>query len=200
MIRHNMEMKDVLGETKAFLKRPVGNMFKRWPSWMSGVAHLLSTHYNVNTIRTYTYKDGEPHYYLELFGEPSNVDIAEYVGHALITQAENLYKEFKKQPSNSYRKRTKKAFVGGLISGYKQKLDKTEQASIEKIESEDGCIVPAFNKKLLNEMFGKAYPRVRSIATHGSRGAGRSAGIEQGRKLTLSKGVRAGSSTAGLLS
>jgi hypothetical protein len=194
MIRNDMKMEDILGDARLFVKRPLGNKFKRFPTWMFEVGHLLAEHYNVKMIRSFVKdKDLNEEYYLEIFGEPSNVDIAEYVGHALITQAKYLYKKFKKSERTSFNRISQKAFITGLVRGYKEKLNENLSETTSKIEAEEGFIIPQYNGKLLKEMYGQAYPNMRTLRSAQSRAGGFGAGERAGRSLSLAKGVKGGS-------
>lgn len=217
MLRHDIEMKDVTGSERVWVTRPFGPLFERWPSYMWTLGSLLSDHYNVKCIRTYgpsmenSWKNSLR---LEIFGEPENLDIAEYVGHALLNQAEYLYEEHKKSRQKAkaegegfYGKLSKRAYMEGLINAYSEKLDNDEEKAKERVEdsyrnenniesnygSNDGTIIPTYNVKLLNEMYGKAYPNMRNITCSGSYGEGRNAGAKAGANLRLSKGVARGS-------
>jgi len=219
MLRHDIAMTDVMGSERLFVTRPFGPLFKRWGSYMWSLGDLLKEHYDIKHIRTWG-PNGTKR--LELFGEPDKLDIAEYVGHALLNQAELLYEAHKKEVSKektkkrleakeqgyyhrSYSKLSKAAFIKGVISGYSDKLDKNRQAAIEKVEvavaketaetegrqyhEGDRTLVPAYNEKLLKEMYGDAYPNMQTLHTSGLRGQGYGSGRSKGSKLTLSKGV-----------
>jgi hypothetical protein len=218
MLRHDIKMQDISGNERLWVVRPIGPLFKRWPVYMWKLGKLLSRHYNVNCIQTYG-PDGT--HRLELFGEPSNLDIAEYVGHALLNQADYLYEKQKvvhkmaRDEMNAtrsisstpiyMRRLSKRAFIEGLLDGYSNKLTMSTKSAISRVGVEcakeravlggskyvegDMAIVPVYNRKLLDEMYGNHYQRICHSQYSGSRGEGRSAGREAGLKLTLSKGV-----------
>lgn len=212
MIRYDIDMKDIDINKRLFVSRPFGLNYKRWPSYLWSLGRMLSNHYNVECIRTYVYihNVGMTHH-LELFGEPSNLDIAEYVGYALLTQAERLYEEAKKEHQEIQRKQkiedkkngyytytrrfSKPAFMEGLINGYNSRLYQDKKEAMKRVEKEyeeeNGVkgIVPTYDSRLLHEMYGKAYPNKRNINIQSSRGEGRSAGNKAGQNLRLAKGV-----------
>lgn len=228
MLRHNIAMTDVMGTDRVFVTRPFGPLFKRWQSYMWRLGDLLAEHYNVKYIRTWG-PDGTKR--LELFGEPDNLDIAEYVGHALLNQAEFLYEAHRKEVAKQKaidrlnrgeydfysrsRKLSKAQFIKGVISGYADKLRRDAEAAIERVElavaqekaeaegrayhAGDKTLVPAYNKRLLAEMYGEAYPNVRMMHTAGCRGEGYGAGRSKGEKLVLAKGVYSGGNNGRLL-
>lgn len=229
MFRHDIEVKDVMGSERVWVKRPFGPNFKRFPQYMHDLGRLLNSHYNVQHIQTYGPDRTKR---LELFGEPSNLDIAEYVGHALLNQAEHLYSEYKKESAKEdakkrleakeegryyrkYSRISKRSFMEGLVSGYTSKLhassnqarenvemsfakDKAESEGKEYVDG-DRTIIPTYDVGLMKEMYGNAYPNMRTTRSAGSRGVGRGAGHSAGSSLTLSRGVRGSGSKGSLL-
>jgi len=202
MLRNDIELSDIMEDKRVWVKRPIGKRYKRWATWMWSLGDLLSSHYNIKSICNYV---GNGMNQLEIFGEPNNVDIAEYIAHALLTQATYSYGQFKKKSAKeatdrrnelkeqgrfykTYKRISKRAFMEGLISGYTSKLAKERKVVIDKIEAEDGSIV-CCDKRLLKEMYGKAYPRLRNSHYSGSRGGGRSEGMAVGSGMTLASGL-----------
>lgn len=150
MLRHDIEMTSVMGTERVFVSRPFGPLMKRWATYMWSVGNLLRDHYDVKHIRTWG-PNGTSR--LELFGEPDKLDIAEYVGHALLNQAELLYEQHKKEVHEAkakqrqedkengiyhYRSRrlSKRAFIEGVVSGYSAKLRKDKEITIQKVEED----------------------------------------------------------------
>jgi len=206
MLRHDIDMKDVTGSERVWVTRPIGPLFKRWASYMWALGRLLSINYNVKYIKTYGPNNTSR---LELFGEPDNLDIAEYVGHALLNQAERLYNEHNNDESRErgYGHRlSKRAFIEGLITGYARKLELDKENAIERVgvmvakeEAErqnrsyvdgDRALIPAYNVKLLNEIHGNCYSGIKTRMVSVSRGAGFLEGKVMGSRLRLSKGVQ----------
>ena len=218
MARYNVSMQDVTGSEKVFVKRPFGDNYKSFPTWLFRIGNFLNDQYGVKCIQTWGPSYTSPRGYckntkrLELYGEPDRLNIAEYVGHAIINQGTILYEAFKLdhqermktdydyQLNNGYRKISKRAFMEGLIAGYSRKMNKNQRNVEAKIESEDGAIVPAYNEKLLGEMYGTAYGRTRTIRNASSGGGGRSAGDDAGSSLTISSGVTSSGNRGRLLS
>jgi predicted SprT family Zn-dependent metalloprotease len=227
MLRHDIEMQDVVGSEKVWVRRPFGPLFNRWPAYMWRLGDLLSEHYHIKHIRTYG-PNGTKR--LEIFGEPDKLDIAEYVGHALLNQAELLYDKYKKEVAaeraegirnGSYtpapngwgkRKISKRAFMEGLIDGYSEKLRRDladakrrvgeEVAQEEKgmaYEPGDCAMVPTYDRRLMEEMYGKEYPNLVTHTCSGAYGMGRGSGRAAGSKLTLARGVNRGSNSGRLL-
>ena len=200
MLKHNLQLEDVTGRKKLWLKRPLGNNFNRYPSYMNNLGCFLKEHYNVNYINITEYNNGKYIKRLEIFGEPMNLDIAEFIGHSLLNQADILYKAYlkdlakqrvlaKKNSGYGYysKKTSKSSFMAGLLSSYSKKLDKLKVKVLEEYQISHS-IVPMYDKKILKEMFESSY-NVKYTRSKSSRGAGYGAGSEAGSKLTLSKGV-----------
>jgi len=218
MLRHELTMKDIMGTDKLWIKRPVGAHFKRWPMWMGCLGMAICDIYHVRCIRTYTYVQGQGYrYYLEFFGEPDNLDIAEYVYHAVLNNGKVLFLEalrehnlkLKNDPiyrqNNSRwsyesgktraRKFTESSFMLGLISEWRLKMEQDKTRIEHELNSEDAsyAIVSAENEKLLEEMYGEAYPNMRKLGRSSSSGLGGSAGRRAGAGLNIGTGIRSGS-------
>lgn len=214
MLRHNIEMKDVMGSDRVWVSRPFGLLYKRFPSYMWSIANLLKDFYDVRFIKTYYGVGRNSLSRLELFGEPSHLDIAEYVGHALLNQAEILYEEYKLNRKQGYmvqdsdyryyRSRiSKRAFIEGLVSGYRERLEADTELAKGRIResygSNDMGLIPVYDERLLEEMYDNKYTRRRILRCYGSRGEGRSAGLSAGRNLRLSRGVSSSGNNGRLL-
>lgn len=194
MDKHNLDMEQITGNKKLWISRPFGPLFSRFPTYMWSIGKLLDEHYNVKSIKTYgPVKNYKHTSRLELFGEPANLDIAEYVGHVLLSQSLLLYEKHKKSRSKekfSYNKLSKNAFIEGVIIGYLKKLDEQKSNSLKEEKTHfKKNIVPMYNKKLLNEMFNNNY-KIR-YANSGSyyRGYGLREGQIAGNNLIISKGI-----------
>lgn len=212
MIRHNIDMRVLNGgEGKRFyIKRPVGPLMARKNSWVGGMATLVSNYYDVRCI--YTYCNNKRR--IEFFGDPSNLDIAEYIFHALLNQGEYLWEEYKNnhqakvKNDETYRQNigvynnklysriSKSAFMAGLISGYEAKLSMEKSIILDKIDKEDKAIILS-SDGMLDEAYEKQYNPSKG-QRYTTRGQGYSAGYVAGSKLSLSQGVRGGS-TRGLM-
>jgi len=217
MIRHQIKMEEVCGSERFFISRPVGPKFVRLPSWLWSLVDLIQVHYHIKAIAIQTggYKR-QKEYRMEFFGEPSNLDIAEYVFHALLNQGEAMFKVFKVEHTNkckvdpdylekftSYtyswegskgkgtRNRISQAsYFMGLFSGYASKLYKEKKIVEDKIKAEDGSII-LIKDEILKEMFNEYYhPRSsKGTAYNLKSNAAYSAGRSAGSNMTLSKGV-----------
>ncbi len=120
MLKHNIKMNDDMSD-RIYIKRPFGLNYRRFPSWLWQLGRLLEQHYNVKHIKTYCYLDGKLYYRLELFGEPSNLDIAEYVGHALMTQADYLYSKYKLERAEELKIKKSQGYINYHFNIIKRK-------------------------------------------------------------------------------
>jgi predicted SprT family Zn-dependent metalloprotease len=196
MSKHNISNMQVMGTEKVFVKRPVGGKHKRFPTWLWALGDLVSTNYNVQNIRTYcrNARTGERYMYLELFGEPHNVDVAEYVFHVVMSQGESLYQKHKKDPNRrkGWGKLTKPAFMQGLIRGYKATLN--EHRADEVVTDEETALLLA-DDAILNEKYRQAYPRMTNTKIAGPQGSGGAAGERAGSGINVRQGVKGGKGT-----
>jgi hypothetical protein len=195
MSAHNLSNFDVLGADKVFVRRPVGGKHKRFPTWLWTLADLVSEHYGVQNIRAYTRDyDGVVYSYLELFGEPSCVDVAEYVFHVVMVRAEALYENHKRDGNRKRdrkRKLSKPAFMKGLVAGYRSTLDESKHEMEKSYTDKQRSLVLA-NDKLLQEKYNEAYPQMKMV-THASKGAGFKEGQEAGEGLVVAPSIGADS-------
>lgn len=200
MLRYNLEIADIVNTGEFFVQRPVTAEISPWPTYLSSIGYLMSQFYNVQYIRCFA--NGKAGY-LEYFGTPGNVDIAEYITHVLLQQGESLYKDFLKahrqrRASGFYcRNASKAAFMSGLIEGYRQKLAAQKAVILSQMKTEVNgehkCVLVSTSKRVLDEKYKSVYnPKYKSMP--GPRGEGFSNGREAGGRLTINPGVKGGGS------
>lgn len=188
MDTYNLSNEDIIGMTKIFVKRPVGGLHERFPTWLWDLGHLVCKNYGVQNIRTYTYDRSSKQYcFLELFGEPHNVDIAEYVFHVVMAQGESLYEKYKKSERNSEHRLSKASFMKGLISGYSSTL-KIAKNDIVHTNAESALI--SANDFMLKEKHRQAYPKMTTVKTAGPCGDGYWAGKRAGEGIVVRSGLK----------
>jgi hypothetical protein len=109
MARHSIDMRLICGSDRLFLPRPVGPLRKQWPSWEGSLSALVAKFYGVERIilRAYVYNEGLMQY-MSLYGEPSNLDIAEYVYCAILNVGEMLYRRYLAERKAEHSERVKK--------------------------------------------------------------------------------------------
>lgn len=199
MFKHNLSMVDIHGEESIYAKRSVGESYKRFPSYLFDVAGLVSEFYGVKYIRSYHFVlDGinkNSRYHIEFFGTPEKLDVAEYIYNAILNNAEILYKDFKNSEDRAigYRKISKKAFITGLVEGYKEKLKSTLKESeyeYQRAHDFEDTALLKMDDPMLKERYNDAYSHRRSIGYQASSGSGREAGREAGRSLSINQAVK----------
>jgi len=129
MVKYNVDKGSRQLQERQFIRRPVGQMYKKLPSYFFDICALLGTHYFVQYLKNHVpivYKDtGEPSgkylYYIELFGEKENIEIAAYIFDVLFRQGEQLWEIFKwqmKQQCIPIRGNfTKGSYLRGVFAG-----------------------------------------------------------------------------------
>ena len=194
MLQHNLEMIDVNSEAgagKVFVQRPVGLLFKRLPSYYHTLGNLLSNHYFVNYIQTYTEVRTEEgsswHTRIELFGETSNVDAAEYVCNQLIEQAESLWKRRRKELANP----EKRSFFMGLFDGFSRRLEQQSREDEEDLSPEKRELILR-EAAYREEQYLGTYPNARTTRrTTQYDGASHAAGVSASDDVRIRPGVSA---------
>ena len=218
MVKHNVDMNHIHGidnaNTTFYTFRPVGPLVSGHKTWLGQISYLISQYYNVQSIwqGCYDSRTGTRMKRIEFYGTPDNLDVAEYVFHALITQAEFLYQQFKleQQRLNYIQKHdptyvkgwrqtriSKRAFMRGLVTGYTQKLQQSKKVVFDTITPDDKSIILR-NDKLLREAYEEEYNPC-NLNYGRSRGRGYSDGHKAGSNLTLARGVSSTSNSRQLL-
>jgi hypothetical protein len=197
MVKHNVNMASVSGSDKFFIVRPVGRVYKNMPSYMTVLRDIVKTYYFVRTISTYMHVHTGTGYrasrriYIEMFGEKHNVDLAEYVYHSLLYNAELSWKEFsaqsKKEGLRIRGNFSKSAFIRGLFDGYENKL--ASYQSILNDEQPEALVL--MSDPLIDEMFKKQYPHMRNKNCYCAHGGGYKVGYEKGQTMKIARGVAA---------
>ena len=194
MHSYNLTQEQITGSEKTYVQRPVGGKHKRFPTWLWDLGNLVSDYYYVKYIRSCERdRNFNSYYYIELFGDPSNVDVAEYVFHVLMYQGLKAYEEHKNNPNrnHSYRKLSKVAFMKGVIRGYRSKLGAVNKETVT--EEEYGIIKK--NDAVLKEEYEKSYPNMKNVSVARAVGDGAESGFNAGKNITINDGVKSSSST-----
>jgi hypothetical protein len=200
MMRHNIGLHNITGRSEPYVYRILGGMKKVLPSYMCTLGRLLKNYYNIEYIIMTTYYPKRV--YIEIFGEPSNLDVAEYIGKSLLVQAHRLFEEYKvTHPGNQYERNSRAAFITGVIEGYSSTLHKDETEVKEKIDIEDSNAIMTLNqsKELRRDAFERQYNPRKRHGSYGASGKGYGAGCAAGAKIKLSKGVGCGAKSSGKL-
>lgn len=213
MIKHNVSMQNIQGvQSNTFYAfRPVGPLVDGHKTWLGQISTLVCTFYNVQSIWLHCKNKRR----LEFFGTKDNLDVAEYVFHALLTQAEYFWEQYKSehqskfkndpnyrsQIGNSYNgnshRISKRAFIQGLVTGYQSKLRKEQSVVLDSISPNDKAIISA-NDGILRDTFEKKY-NPRKLTATSTTGQGYSDGHAIGKNLTLAQGITRSTSNRSLI-
>lgn len=200
MTKHNVSTTEVYGidtDDQLFLFRPVGGILKKGSRWkhLFLLCDILQKHYFVEGIWSWT-RGGR---YYEIMGTPENLDVAEYVYHAILNQGEALYRQYKKEGNRG----TRYQFLYNLFKGYRAKLNEQKERTKKKVSEERGSTVDELNAlihqgdKLLKDLYHKRYPDIQHISGNGARYNDKA--YRQGKNLTLNTGVNAGGNRGRLI-
>lgn len=141
------------------------------------------------------FNHGRGIFYLEVIGDKTSVELAEYVAHFLNHELEVMWKVVKKMNPTFKSIAAKNSFLKGVSKGY-----------IEKIESQKKMSAQSFELALIEKNLALQLKTVYSRLGHSAMGGGahhsdaNAAGIESGRNLSIKPGVSNNSKTTFLLS
>ncbi|MBC7428383.1 MAG: DUF2786 domain-containing protein [Bacteriovorax sp.] len=123
-------------------------------------------------------------FYLEVIGDRTSVELAEYIAHFLDHELEVMWKEVKKKNPEFKNITAKNSFLRGVSKGY-----------IEKIESQKKKSAQSFELVLIEKNLQKQLKTVYSRIGHSSMSAGshhsgaNAAGVESGKNLSIRPGI-----------
>ena len=128
---------------------------------------------------------------LEITGTRSNVKIAEYVFHYILSFAESSWREYKNSHPGC---RSRSGYMTGVVTGFKEKLQAEQQARTEQQARgkgpEQAALVAVDDTRLIRH-FQQRYPRIRTRTVYHSSAsaAAYSSGKARGRNLNIARGV-----------
>ncbi|MEO0447284.1 MAG: SprT-like domain-containing protein [Verrucomicrobiota bacterium] len=164
---------------RVYVQRPIGPLFSRMPAYYHQLGNILSNYYEVNYIQVYhEVLDAEERQWktgLEVFGERSAVDVAEFVGHQLMMQGDSFWQVERRLLTQ----KNKRSFLSGLFSEYAERLEREKEEEESRLPRETLAII-ALTRKELDERYQEAYPgrrrkALRGVAINESLQAGRNA-------------------------
>lgn len=196
MQRYNIRMakKD---KSKILISRPIGILWKKMPNYLWSLMRTLQSHYNVKFIQAYTRisENGfsRKYHYMEIFGSPENLDVAEYTAYYLIREAENKWNDFKLSDKYVKGQHGKIQWQKNFMYGFANKLNKRHDKVTERFSREVGMksLILA-NDKMLEEAYDKAYPNRRNISAFSSCRRSGEGGREAGYNTEVHGGIRGG--------
>ncbi|MFO7751328.1 MAG: DUF2786 domain-containing protein [Desulfobacteraceae bacterium] len=156
-------------------------------------AIILQDHYFVKTVWTSAYLPEKERMgkVLEISGTLSNVKIADYVFHYILTYAEKCWHDYKKENPSC---RSRSGFMAGVVNGFSQKLDQ-QNAACEAQQKHAGNHMETAPVKVedakLSQYYHHRYPSISTstIRCSSSSQAAYRSGESQGKQLTISRGI-----------
>ena len=176
---------DTGNEQDHYSFRPVRLAQKRIPGYLWSICAMVEEFYFCRYIsRGIRHSDGTRYQVIEFYGLPENLELADYVFHYLLHHGEREWMEYKAK--HGLKGRTKKsAFMHGLFSGFRRKLEKQNKQLVKET-----ALVWTRDPKL-DAFYRKRNPRVTtSKRTFNDYSDAREAGVGRGEKLTIVPGVK----------
>ena len=188
MLRHNLEGVEA-GRPRDYGFRHLGKPTGRINEAERIIAVILSEHFFVDVIWVPVWRplEGKRGSVLEICGSPENLELAEYVYGFLLHTAEALWKAHKREHAIRGN-RDRRAFVAGVVSGFREKLREEQRK-----QTEQGLVWVGDAE--LAGYFKTRHPNVRTTRHRSSaHNLAHVEGRSAGRKIVLHKGVSTGSS------
>lgn len=127
LVKYNLDLKE--SNETTYLSRIFPQ--KRNSAKLRAISSIVSTFF-VHSIFNY----GNGVMYLELLGEKTNIEIAEYVAHFLNQKFDMLWEQTKKEHAYLKGLASKNSFFRGLAQGYLHKTRMHSSAALIKIEQQ----------------------------------------------------------------
>jgi len=207
------------------MARPVGKIYTKVPDYVKTLARTVSNYYFVKHIyivhehKNYGRQGPGDKRYIEFYGEPHNVDIAEYLFHFLLLEGERQWKEFQKtdQYVNRFAKRnsendyydddyeyrngkkrknrksvySKVSFLTGFYNGFDNKLCEKQTKVSNKLKKENPTTsLPVLGEDVLLKERYKAHYNPTTWHSGGRSGYG--GGYSDGRAAGENVRIRQG--------
>jgi len=140
------------------------------------------------------FNHGRGIFYLEVIGDKTSVELADYVAHFLDLELEVIWKETQKENPHLRGQSSKNSFFKGVALGYIEKIEK------QKSNIATGSELVAIEKNI-QKYLRIVYPRIG----HSSLSAGKhiadahSAGVSRGSNLSIKPAINAGKSSKNFL-
>lgn len=192
MLKYNLDATQV--EEPRYAHRFLGESTGRVPHHRYVIAGLLQEFFFVQCIwiDSFSVHSGVRGHRLEVMGTPANVEMAEYVHDCLVRQCEALWQAYKRE--HGVKDRTaKRAYMDGLLTGFRRQLRRTTK------ESEERGLVWVGDPGL-DAFAERRHPRTTRarLAAVGSSRV-REHGVSAGERMRLHRPVSAASSRGRLL-
>lgn len=123
-------------------------------------------------------------FYLEVIGDKTSVELADYVANFLNSELDRLWKITKKENPQFKTITAKNSFFRGVAKGYVEKIEKQKKAHAQ---SSDLILIETNLSKKLQIVYSRiGHTTLGSGATHSGASA---AGVETGKNLSIKPGI-----------
>jgi hypothetical protein len=183
MLRHNIEQLS-LDREEGYTHRQLGRTTGRVSEAESILGAILQEHFFVDVIWVYAFRPLEEKYgrVMEVCGRSENIELADYVHDFLTRMGERLWEEHK-VTTGIRRNRDRRAFVAGVMSGFRDQLDE------QKSEQVGGGLIWLGDPKL-GDYFKRRHPMITTNRYYERAGdAARDTGRSAGSKIVLHRGI-----------
>ncbi len=171
LLKHNLDPSYIEAEDKILMKRILTQ--KKEDGKMRAIARILETFF-VSVI----YRKGAGLVCLEILGDPTNVEIAEYVAGYLEVELDKLWKQSKLKGMIA-----KNSFFHGIAKGYYEKANALKN-------NYNASSLMVIEKKLI-EAKSLVYPKLtRSTSSRGHCSSSSALGEAAGKGLTINPGLK----------
>lgn len=185
MLQHNIDQLSV-ERSDGYAHRQLGRITGRVSEAESMLGTILQDHFFVDVIWVYAYRPLDKKYgrVMEVCGRSENIELADYVHDFVSRTAERLWKEHK-LAAGVRSNRDRRAFVAGVMSGFREQLDKqkTQQTGSGLIWLGDPGLGKYFERRHPNVSTRRFYEGTGDLA--------RDKGHHAGSKIVLHRGLNA---------
>jgi hypothetical protein len=193
LLKYNLDLGEV-ESARLYETRCLGRPSPRIQEYEYTLGRILEEHFFVAIIWLSTYDPLADRCVriLQASGTPENLDIAAYVHAYVMNLVEPLWRE--RKLSAGAAGGTRLQYLAGLLRGFEEKLDREKRS----LKEERGLVWRG--DPGLAAYFDHLHPRTRSVGGWGVARSGLyDAGVQDGRKLTIRRGMKGGPQNRGRL-
>ena len=177
LLKHHLDLRYVQEEETILLKRPIKQ--KKADEKFYTISRIVRTFF----VETVLGKTSDGHIYLEIFGDPSHIEVAEYVTLFLQEELDRLWQAAQKNNPHLKGLVAKNSFFRGLALGYLEKVQSAER----QCGQETSCALILLEKKLQDAkelIYGNRLHSGRSRRVHHCEESSH-LGVQTGKKLNI---------------
>ncbi|MDD4973303.1 MAG: DUF2786 domain-containing protein [Bacteriovorax sp.] len=185
LLEHNLDLSktETSGDEIVYVKRVLEATRKS--SKHVAIYEILKTFF-VSPV----FNHGRGIFYLEVIGDATSVELADYVAHFLDIELEAIWKQTQKENPSLKGKSSKNSFFNGVAKGYVEKIEK------QKSTLATGMDLVAIEKNIQNKLH-IVYPRIGHSSLSGGihNADAHNAGKIKGSNLSIKPALNSGSSS-----